>query len=304
MDTELRSHQTGRRPFAVTQAIRPETKEIWHYHPEFELHYVVRGEGVRIVGNTVSNFTSGEIVFLGQQLPHHWNFISDPQETELIVLHFLPDFMGEHFLELPETSMLPELFERAKRGMIINGRYRDEITLLMRKAMYAENFDRAIVLLSILKLLSEIPQEPTIMPAEHVSYGGAELKTTRWNRVYEYTLANYHKKIKLADMASIGILNLTSFCRYFKMVAGISYNDFLTEIRLSHACRLLTENKLPTEIICYECGFYNISNFYRHFRKKLGMTPKEYKQRCLGNGLYFPAGNHSANTLNRISGMN
>jgi AraC-like DNA-binding protein len=274
------TNQIHHQPFTITQGTKPTFMEIWHYHPELELHYVVKGEGVKIVGNNISGFSSGEIVFLGQQLPHHWKFFDTGEKPEVIVLHFLPDFLGRNFLELPETDMLPKLFERAKNGMFISGPTRDELAGLMHKAINAINFDRTIILLSILKILAET-NVAAIVPTAHSFCGSAEIKTIRWYKIYDYTLANYQKKIKLKDVASIGNLSVTSFCRYFKLVTKISYYDFLTEIRISHACRLLTEDKLSTEILCYECGFTNVSNFYRHFKKSVGITPKVYKQRCL-----------------------
>jgi AraC-like DNA-binding protein len=94
-------------------------------------------------------------------------------------------------------------------------------------------------------------------------------------------LANYKTEISLEKIAAIGNLSVTSFCRYFKLMTKKTYFDFLTEIRISHACRFLIEDKLPTEVLCFECGYNNISNFYRHFKRVTKMTPLEYKRRYL-----------------------
>jgi AraC-like DNA-binding protein len=256
--------------------------DVWHYHSELELHYVVQGEGVRIVGNNISKFSAGEIVFLGQRLPHNWKFVNNHEEAKVIVLHFIPDFLGKHFLEIPEANSLPKLFERAKKGLFIKGTTKDALAALIQQAVKAINLDRAIILLSILKLLSETTEFSEIISASH-SFYEVENKTLRWHKVYDYTLANYHKKIKLEDVASVGNLSVTSFCRYFKLVTRISYYDFLTEIRISHACRLLTWSTLSIETTCYACGFNNMSNFYRHFKKYLGVTPRAYQQRYSAN---------------------
>ena len=102
-----------------------------------------------------------------------------------------------------------------------------------------------------------------------------------FNKICNYTLSNYKKDITLEEVASLSNLSITSFCRYFKLMTKKTFYDFLIEIRVSHACRLLIENKLPTEMICFDCGFNNVSNFYRHFKKVTGMTPLDYKRKYL-----------------------
>ena len=96
-------------------------------------------------------------------------------------------------------------------------------------------------------------------------------------------LANYKKEISLEEIASIANMSATSFCRYFKLMTNKTFFEFLTEIRISHVCRALVEDKLPTEVICFESGFHNVSNFYRHFKRVTGLTPHEYKMRYLSN---------------------
>jgi AraC-like DNA-binding protein len=119
----------------------------------------------------------------------------------------------------------------------------------------------------------------TTNPQTFLSSNEAEI--VRLKKIYSYTLANYKNEISLEDIASISNLSVTSFCRYFKLMTKKTYYDFLTEIRISHAYRMLIENKLPTEVICYECGFNNVSNFYRHFKKVTKMTPLAYKRKYL-----------------------
>src|SRR5690606_15109407 len=131
------------------------------YHPELELHYVIRGEGVRFIGNNISNFASGEIILLGENLPHTWRcsdeyFQNNPsQEVEAIVIHFLPDCLGKDILSLPEAYLIPNLFERAKMCMLFKGENRNKLAQLMLQAKDTENLDRLIILLSILKILAE-----------------------------------------------------------------------------------------------------------------------------------------------------
>jgi AraC-like DNA-binding protein len=273
--------------FSIRHDILPTFRGIWHYHPELELHYVIKGEGVRFIGDNISNFSAGEVLLLGENLPHCWRckeeyFQQDSGlNVEVIVIHFLPDCLGRYLLNLPEAYLLPKLFEKAKSGIIVNGEARNKLTALMRQAVDATNLDRVIVLLSILKVLAENEEYDSITLAHNEFHQSNESDTIRLNKVCSYTLANYKKEIGLQEIAAIGNLSVTSFCRYFKLMTKKTYSDFLTEIRISHACRFLIEDKLPTEVLCFECGFNNVSNFYRHFKKVTDMTPLEYKRKYL-----------------------
>ncbi len=273
--------------FSIRHDVKPDFGNIWHYHPELELHYIIKGEGVRFIGDNINNFEPGEMVLLGENLPHTWRckeeyFQNNPSlKTEAIVMHFLPDCLGKHLMNLPEAYLLPKLFEKAKGGMIISGTTKEKLVSLMQSAIEATNLDRIIILLSILKTLAETDEYQTIVTSKNTFYQSNESETLRINKICNYTLSNYKKDITLEEVASLSNLSITSFCRYFKLMTKKTFYDFLIEIRVSHACRFLIENKLPTEVICFDCGFNNVSNFYRHFKKVTGMTPLDYKRKYL-----------------------
>lgn len=275
-----------RASFSVRRDVQSDFGSVWHYHPELELHHVIRGEGVRFIGDNISNFSPGEVILLGGNLPHMWRCNQEyfeeksDQNVEAIVVHFLPDCLGRDFLQLPEAYLIPVLFEKARKGMKITGESRTKIVNLMHDATCATDMDRLIILMSILKILAETNDYRTIASA-HAFYKSNEMETLRLNKVCSYTLSHYKEEISLEKIASIANLSVTSFCRYFKLMTNKTYYDFLIEIRISHACRLLTEDIQPTEVICFECGFNNVSNFYRHFKKVTEITPLEYKKKYL-----------------------
>ncbi|MGV3706428.1 MAG: AraC family transcriptional regulator [Arcticibacter sp.] len=273
--------------FSIRHDIRPRFDTIWHYHPELELHLTIRGEGVRFIGDNISNFSSGELILLGENLPHTWRckdeyFAADSNlEVEAIVIHFLPDCLGKDILHLPEAYLIPKLLEKAKQGMVIHGESKDKLRELMFSAIDASGLDKIIILLSILKTLAEAEDYKSIVTGQHTLNKSTETDTIRLNKVYNYTLTHYKKEISLEEISEISNLSITSFCRYFKLMTKKTYYDFLIEIRISHACRALIEDKLPTEVICFDCGFNNVSNFYRHFKKVTGLTPLDYKRQYL-----------------------
>ncbi|MCX2452510.1 AraC family transcriptional regulator [Pedobacter sp. PLR] len=273
--------------FSIRHDIKPDFGTVWHYHPELELHYVIKGEGLRFIGDNISNFSAGEMVLVGENLPHTWRckteyFQHNPDlNVEAMVIQFLPDCLGKDLLSLPEAYLIPKLFEKAKSGMLIQGKTKDHLAELMRSSIEVSNLDRIIILLRILKTLAETDEYSTVVSGKNGFYRSNESETLRINKICTYTMTNYKNDITLEEIASLSNLSVTSFCRYFKLMTKKTYYDFLIEIRVSHACRFLIENKLPTEMICFDCGFNNVSNFYRHFKKVTGMTPLDYKRKYL-----------------------
>ncbi|MCG2613680.1 AraC family transcriptional regulator [Terrimonas sp. NA20] len=272
--------------FSIRHDRQPNFGRVWHFHPELELHYTIQGEGVRFIGDNVSNFSDGELILVGENLPHTWRCHDkyyqhkDDLYVEAIVLQFRPDCLGKELFGLPEAYLIPQLFERAKKGMNIRGIAKEKIVHFMQQSVQAGNLERIILLLQILKTLAETNEYSPIASA-HAFYKSNESETLRLNKICTYTLSNYKKEITLEEIAGLSNLSVTSFCRYFKMMTRKTYLDFLVEIRVSHACRMLVEDNYPIGIVCFECGFNNLSNFYRHFKKVTGMKPFEYKKKYL-----------------------
>jgi AraC-like DNA-binding protein len=275
--------------FSLKHTVSPNFGRIWHFHPELELHYIVRGKGVRFIGDNVDNFAEGELILLGQNLPHTWRcdeiyYQNYPEiVVEAIVLQFLPDCLGKTFFELPETFLISKLFEKALQGLLVVGQTKARVIQLLHQGSEAEGLERLIVFIQILKALAE-SKEYTTIASSHAFYKSSEKENQRLNTIYTYTLANFRREITLQEVAAITHLSVTSFCRYFKMMTKKPYYDFLIELRVSHACRMLIEDKFPIEVVCFDCGFNNVSNFYRHFRKVTGMTPLEYKRKFIEKG--------------------
>lgn len=273
--------------FSARHDIMPNFGNVWHYHAELELHYTIRGEGVRFIGDNISNFSPGEIILVGENLSHAWRckeeyYQDNPDfQIEAIVMQFLPDCLGKQLLALPESFLIPRLYEKAKNGLLVQGETKKIIANLMQECVLSKGMDRVINLLKILKTLSESDECETIVKTQSAFLQSNESDTLRLNNVFNYTHNHYKREITLEEISNISNLSVTSFCRYFKMMTKKTYYDFLIEIRISHACRLLVENKLPTEVICFECGFNNVSNFYRHFKKVTGITPLDYKKKYL-----------------------
>ena len=265
--------------FTIRHDVIPHFGTIWHYHPELELHYLIKGDGVRFVGDHIGNFQKGDMILLGSNLPHTWKCNvakATNDNVEALVLHFHPECFGKDFLNVSETQGIAKVNELAKNGLIINGKSKDKIAELMWRMKPDEGLNKVISLLCIFQILVENQDYETL--SNTIDYGKLnKLDEGRVDKIFSYTLKNFKEKIFIEDVAKLTNLSVTSFCRYFKMTANKSYFDFLTEVRLNHACRLLLETDFTIQHIAFDSGFENTSNFYRHFKNIKGITPKEFK---------------------------
>ncbi|GAA0879849.1 AraC family transcriptional regulator [Algoriphagus jejuensis] len=270
--------------FAIRHDRKPNFGTLWHYHPELELHFIIKGQGIQYIGETVSGFSDGDLILLGENLPHSWRcsqeyFQGNPDvQAEAVVLHFSPNCLGKNFLELPEAQPIPILFEKAKKGLKISGETKEKISRLLDALLEAAQLDRLIYLLQILNILAESQDIETISPGYSFSHLHNLSEMERLEKIYSYVMEHFRENITLVQMASIANLSVTSFCRYFKKMTNKSFFEFLIEVRISNVCRRILEDRLPLETISSEYGFQNVSSFYRHFKKVTGMTPHVYKK--------------------------
>lgn len=272
--------------FILQKDVYPYYPTPWHYHPEFELVLVVKSTGQRTVGDHTDNFSDGDLVFLGPNLPHAYqNDVAYYQENEsltaeAIVIHFRDDFLGKDFFNLPEMIPVNQLFDKAKFGLKILDNTRQQISDIMHEMLTLSGHRRIIKLLSILEILS-LSEEFQLLASPGFVQQYTVSGTDRITKVHEYIMTNFRKDIPLADVAEVANLSVPSFCRFFKTCTRKSFSHFLNEIRVGYACKLLLEDKYNISQICYESGFNNMSNFNRQFKKTTGKSPLKYKKREL-----------------------
>jgi len=271
--------------FAVRENVNPLFYNQWHYHAELELTYVEQGAGLRFVGDSIQNFEAGDLILLGSNLPHFWrseNAASSETDCQAMVIQFSATFWGETFLNLPELTSLKTLFTAARRGIRVQGKTQEQVYNLMQTLAQATGVERILMLLQILQLIAD-STDVSYLSSAGFNIPLNETDTRRIARIYAYTLANFSDKIKLADVAAVAHLTPHAFCRYFKTHTRKTYTQFLLEIRISHACKLLMADKLSIGQICLESGFQNFSNFNRYFKAITKLTPQNYyKLHCKG----------------------
>lgn len=265
--------------FAVKEFTLPRFKVPWHFHPECELTLIVQSGGRRFVGDSIEPFAPGDLVLIGSNLPHYWRNGEEKckSQSQAVVVHFREECFGADFLALPELTGVRNLLLRARRGLQFTGKTRDAVAALMMRMPSGKGFDRVLSLLNIFKLLMEsdearILSSPGFLPVLDAFAG------ERINRAYRFIFENFAAPIRHEDIARGAAMSLSAFCHYFKRVTGRTLTDFINEVRIGHASRLLIETDHPVSKIAYASGFESLSNFNLRFRKLTGSSPKEYRR--------------------------
>ena len=268
--------------FVIRKQIESYFDPTFHLHPEFQISYVMEGEGNRFVGDSIKPFKANDLVLIGPNLPHVWRnhnayFEKDSTlSTTVIVIYFHDHFLGETIENKEEFESIRHLFQRSQCGIEITGKTRLAVSELMVELLELNGADSIIQLLKILNTIA-LSQECHPITDTHSKSYNTEAETDRMNKVYEFIMKNFHRKINLEDVASIASMTSTSFSRYFKSRVNQSFSDFLKEIRIEYACKLLKEDKMNIDRISYECGFQSVTNFNKQFKKVTNKQPHQYR---------------------------
>jgi AraC-like DNA-binding protein len=255
----------------------------WHFHPEVELTLIVKGSGRRFVGDSIESFAEGDLVLLGPNLPHFWQSgESRPAAgcAHSVVIQFKRDFIGEAVWAQPEFSSIAHLLARSARGLHFTGRAAHKAAEDLRALPQAEGMAGLSRLLQVLGLLARDRQA---RPLASLSYAPVLNRETeaRVARVYEYAASHFQEAVTLPQLARVAAMSPAAFSRYFKRVTGRAPSDFLNDLRLDHACRLLRESNLTITRVSADAGFNTLTSFNRRFRERTGATPRDYR-RMLG----------------------
>lgn len=270
--------------FSVRQDVEPFVNNKWHYHQELELIYFNEGKGMQFIGDNIQSFDSGDIVLIGAHLPHYWRFEDAYFEggaksgtADVKVAHFSEDLWGDFFLNLPENKALKDVMEKSRRGVKVTGKNKVHVAALLSRMLEAEGTERIILLMQALLEISKCGELETLASVGF-QYDLEQVEKDRISDIYEYTYANFRNKICLEEIADVARISPNSFCRYFKSRTRKTYSQFLTEIKVGQACKLLIEAHLNLKQICYNSGFNNFASFHKCFKKVTGKSPLCYQR--------------------------
>ncbi len=258
----------------------------WHFHKEYELVLIDEAEGTRFIGDHVSHFKDGNLALIGPNIPHLYRNSKEYYKNKgllakSIFIHFTDDFLGNSFFDLPEMKIVKRLLDKSSLGFEIHGNTNQYVKQKLIEMKQEGPAQRLLSLLNILIFLSTSKDLKFILSSGFTASNSND--TDKINIVLQFIMENYTSEIYIEEIASRLNMSVASFSRYFKHHTRKTFSHYVTEIRIGHACRLLMEDNYNISEICYLSGFDNLSNYYRHFKKLVGVVPKDYKRRFLSN---------------------
>lgn len=250
----------------------------FHHHPYFEINYLVKGSGKRIVGHDITEFVGNDLTLIAPNLPHQFKNQEnhDYRKIHSIILQFHPAVFGNELTSKSEFVDLNLLFQKAKRGLAFGKKTIEKTDSKFKKLLQLRGFNGVLLFLEILNDLASTSdfEYLSVVNWEHnISGKGKEVT----DKVFHFIFNHFTTEISLEQVAQVAGISKSAFSHYFKKRTGKTYSEFVNELRISHSLKLLTDTEKNIAEICYASGFNNLSYFNRVFKKNHGQTPKEYR---------------------------
>jgi AraC-like DNA-binding protein/quercetin dioxygenase-like cupin family protein len=247
-----------------------------HFHPEYELNLVIDSKGKRIIGDSILEYDSPDLVFVGPNTPHAWTGNNNHNNPHVITIQFDGNVLSEKMLSKNYALPLKNLLEKAKRGILFNQKTVNNVQKRIEKLSEVQGFDAFISLLSILYDLSISRNQSLLASQGYV--GQFDLnQSQRISKVVNYIQENLLNDIRIKQVADLVNMSETAFSHFFKKRTQRSFSDYLTDMRVSYAARLILETDRNISEVCFISGFNNLSNFNRTFKSRYLCTPGEMR---------------------------
>lgn len=250
-----------------------------HRHSEFELNFIEHGAGaIRIVGDNMESIDDYDLVLIcSESLEHTWeDGVCQSGEIREITIQFSHDFFAPHVLAKNQFDSIRKMLKAADHGVSFSH------DAVMRVYPYLDGIssetDRFTQLLKFLWILNELSKSKyEVLASSSFAKASRNQESRRVSRIKQYINDHYSENIRLVDLASMVGMSASAFSRFFKARTGKSLSDYLMDIRLGHAARMLVDSTDNIAEICYASGFNNLSNFNRIFKAKRGTTPRDFR---------------------------
>ena len=247
-----------------------------HQHEEIQISYIVEGRGTLIIGDSINDFKEDDIFVIGENIPHVFrtdrNYSSS---SKMLTLFFTKNSFGKDFFSLTDMSNVDDFFKKSEYGMKVLSK-KEKITLLFLKLGKQNKIQRISSLLKILNYIIFAKTSPLSSFVNRKKY--TEDEGRRMNDVFEYAISSFDKVISLEEVAEKANMTKNAFCRYFKKRTNKTFFQFLIEIRIENACKMLHHNKdISISTISELSGFQDIANFNRKFKELKGISPSQFR---------------------------
>ncbi|NLJ43480.1 MAG: helix-turn-helix transcriptional regulator [Bacteroidales bacterium] len=256
-----------------------DTNDFWHFHPEYEITLNTKSNGTRIVGDSIEIFDEYDLVLIGGNIPHCWNYYKNnlvASENHGIMLHFKLGSIGESLLSQHELTPVKNLLLESKRGIGFSVEDAKMVEPYLMEMTRTKGLEKMINFFHVLKVLCT-SERKTALCSENYRHSHDERGNRKMTEVYTYVRENFHKPITLEKISKIAHMSPFAFSRFFKKNSGTGFIEYLNKVRMTKACHLLRETRYHISQVATECGFSSISNFNKQFRKAEGVSPKAYR---------------------------
>ena len=248
----------------------------WHYHPEWELIYVPHGNGRRHIGGHVSDYIGGDLALIGANTPHLNFGFQARSDHEEIVIQFAREALMQSVFMLPEFRHVAAWLNGIHTGIVVLDAARVDVGNSLVDMLTQGPVNRLLMFLNVLERLSQVSDLLYLDPLSGLTYSPRDQH--RIDAVYHYVQRHHQSGIKLADVADVVGLSPAAFCRFFKKMTKLNFTEFLTEYRIRKIGQRLLDGEAITTA-AFEGGFNNVSHFNVSFRKLMGMSPTQYRQK-------------------------
>ncbi len=268
--------------FLVYERIKDDFDFPVHFHPEYELNFISKGSGVRrIIGDHTNVIDDVELVLVGPNLTHGWELNKCTcKEIHEITIHIQHDLLNDKMLSRRIFKSIRDMFNRSKHGILFS----QEITTKVKPRLMAlpklHGINYFLEFISILNELA-VSENQTLLSTQFSEMNDFQ-NSESIKKVYEFIQENYHRKIALDEISQLVNMSAVSFNRFIKKRTGKTFINYVNDTRISYASRALIETEKSIGEISFQCGFNNIANFNRIFKRSKDCTPSEFRKEFVG----------------------
>lgn len=263
--------------------IEPSQQLPLHKQDTWELIYIVTGKGMRILGDSQTGFSEGELAFIPPNIPHQWSF--DPYHLDqdgmvcYLTLTFRTEFVDRFMSTFPELTERLEALKSTTSVLSFDNETTLKIGDMLTKMQYEDNIERIPYIFRLFLLMTSDRTRPHVI-GNPIS---RDRTTQRVNKIKEYTTSHYSRPITIDMIAEYVGMNRSSFCTFFKKATGQTYITYLNKLRVDRACFLLRQGRFTVTEVCNMVGFNDVPYFNRCFKNFRGISPKEYMEGTVTN---------------------